>query len=68
MLTITVRISCNDLMQIVAEMEEALPLYSIVEDPEAVRHNLDAAAQRRDNGEDPAALDFTVESADNFKD
>jgi hypothetical protein len=34
-----VRISCNDLMQIVAEMEEALPLYSIGEDlAEVVRH------------------------------
>jgi hypothetical protein len=61
MLTITVRISCNDLMQIVAEMEEALPLYSIVEDPEVVRHNLDAAAQRCNNGEDPVALDFAVD-------
>jgi hypothetical protein len=64
-----IRISCNDLMQIVAEMEEALPLYSIVEDPaEVVRHNLDAAAQRCNNGEDPVALDFAVESAANFED
>jgi hypothetical protein len=56
-----IRISCNDLMQIVAEMEEALPLYSIVEDPaEVVRHNLDAAAQRCNNGEDPVALDASL--------
>jgi hypothetical protein len=69
MLTIPVRISCIDFMQIVAEMEEAPPLYSIVEDPrEVVRHNLDAAAQRCDNGDDPVALDFTDESAANFED
>jgi hypothetical protein len=68
MLTITARISCNDLIQIVAEMEEALPLYSIVEDPEVVRHNRDAGAQRCNNGEDQVALDFTVESAANFED
>jgi hypothetical protein len=49
-------------------MKEALPLYSIVEDPEVVRHNLDAAAQRCNNGEDPVALDFAVESAANFED
>jgi hypothetical protein len=61
MLTIPVRISCIDFMQIVAEMEEAPPLYSIVEDPrEVVRHNLDAAAQRCNNGEDPVALDASL--------
>jgi hypothetical protein len=43
MRTITVRISCNDLMQIVAEMEEALLLYSIGEDLAEVVDTLSAA-------------------------
>jgi hypothetical protein len=68
MVTITVRISCDDLMHVVAEMK-AVPLYNIAEDPaEVVRHKLDAAAHRCNNGEDPVSMDFTDESAANLED
>jgi hypothetical protein len=68
MVTITVRISCDDLMHVVAEMK-VVPLYNIAEDPaEVVRHKLDAAAHRCNNGEDPVSMDFTDESAANLED